>query len=88
MFTPGPWEIDDRLKDDPHYPKGGYEIRAADGTAITGWGSVTQSKDNANLIVAAPDMYKALEAAYDDAANDCVPDPILLKSVLDKVRRR
>jgi len=58
--TPGPWKAKTIPGD---YSK--WEVRDSKGKSITGWGRVTQTRDNARLIAAAPDMLAALKGILD-----------------------
>ena len=56
--TPGPWKAQ-RIPGD----NSRWEVRDSNGKSITGWGCVSQTRENARLIAAAPDMLAALEVA-------------------------
>ena len=65
-FTPGPWRMGESPSSNPHR----FYIKAEDAGICEGcqWlhtDPVEESKANAHLIAAAPEMYKRLEACVD-----------------------
>jgi hypothetical protein len=66
-FTPGPWEYD---KDEDEIHAIDYQETGGDPAHICAMlGSDKRKLSNANLISAAPDLYKALDKAYLDILN-------------------
>ena len=58
--TPGPWKASTIPGDSSK-----WEVRDSKGKSITGWGRVTQTRENARLIAAAPEMKKRVEELED-----------------------
>ena len=66
-FTPGPWVAEpNSYADGPHVP-GSYKIHRAGSRQ---WVATQVTERDSALIAAAPDMYAALEAAYELATCD------------------
>lgn len=75
--TPGPWiAVQCEKAGKPGcpidiYPTGSWEVRAANGKSVTGWGRVSQSEANARLIASAPDLL-AENVRLREALANCV----------------
>ena len=84
--TPGPWEVgkvvlaecDDRA----------FVMSTITGESITGWGCVTQSRANAALIAAAPELLEACEDLLQFYIDDVGDSQYLDKyrAIIDKAK--
>lgn len=77
--TPGPWRRP--------YPNSG-EIRATNGLYLVAEFSVHPTQSDARLIIAAPELFTALEAmvAFHDGVGDEYPELVSARALLDRLR--
>lgn len=89
-YTPGPWKVESYIE--PYNTIiATYQVITDDGLIVAKCGKGFQTKDNANLIAAAPELLQILEGILfkwecDEPGNAQVEFQALARQLIDKVK--
>jgi hypothetical protein len=83
MFAPGPWHVGIKQAEQIVYNDKGWAI--ANATVYHGKEDIQETKDNARLIAAAPEMYALLSAIKDEIKPYFAEEHVKIVTLLNRI---